>query len=132
MSGREGRGERWLFDTLAHELAVSRGGSLAYLERYRLEPVTQALAAPWVASDACYFGTVLAIGTARATRARPGALHDQPVELSSEGLRGAVDALDTDRDAGAADGESGHRRSTMRARWSAAAFALDTPRTASP
>lgn len=90
MSGREGRGERWMFDALAHELAVSRGGSLAYLERYRLEPAAQALSGRWTASDACYFGTVLAIGTPPGP---PGALHDQ---LSSvEGVRGAADALDT-------------------------------------
>ncbi len=43
MSGREGRGERWAFETLEHELAVTCGGTLAYLERYRLEPGTQPL-----------------------------------------------------------------------------------------
>lgn len=92
MSGREGRGERWMFETLAHELAVSRGGSLAYLERYRLDPVAQALTGRWAASDACYFGTVLAIG--RSPGPSSGTLHDQ---LSSvEGVRAAVDSLDTD------------------------------------
>jgi len=91
MSGREGRGERWMFDALAHELAVSRGGSLAYLERYRLEPAAQALSGRWTASDACYFGTVLAIGTSPGPS---GTLHDQ---LSSfEGVRAAVDSLDAD------------------------------------
>jgi urease accessory protein len=89
MSGREGRGERWAFETLAHELAVSCGGMLAYLERYRLEPGTQPLAAPWVAADCCYFGTVLAHG--RAVQASDSLQQ----ELSSfEGLRGAVDTLD--------------------------------------
>ena len=62
MAGREGRGERWMFDALEHELAVRRSGTLAYLERYRLEPATQSPAGPWLASDACYFGTVLASG----------------------------------------------------------------------
>jgi urease accessory protein UreH len=89
MSGREGRGERWAFDTLDHELAVSYGGTLAYLERYRLEPRTQPLAARWVASDCCYFGTVLACG---------GRALQSPVSLQQElstfdGLRGAVDTL---------------------------------------
>ena len=61
MSGREGRGERWAFETLEHELAVSPAeGRWLTWRRYRLEPGTQPLTAPWVASDACYFGTVLA------------------------------------------------------------------------
>ena len=91
MAGREGRGERWMFDAIDHELTVRRSGTLAYLERYRLAPAEQRLAAPWVASDACYFGTVLASGAAFRI---PSGLHD---DLSSfEGLRGAVDALETD------------------------------------
>jgi urease accessory protein UreH len=91
MAGREGRGERWLFDVLEHELAVRRSGTLAYLERYRLEPGAHSPAAPWVASDACCFGSVLASGSAFRI---PCGLHD---ELSRfEGLRGGVDALDQD------------------------------------
>ena len=90
MAGREGRGERWVFDTLAHELAVRRSGSLIYLERYRLEPATQSLRSRWIASDACYFGTILAIG--RSTR--PGPL--QEALSSLEGVHGAVDSLDAD------------------------------------
>jgi urease accessory protein len=89
MSGREGRGERWAFRTLDHELAVSRGGMLAYLERYRLEPGTQPLTVPWVASDCCYFGTAVAHG---GVLPAPDTLQQ---ELSSfEGLRAAVDLLD--------------------------------------
>jgi urease accessory protein UreH len=90
MAGREGRGERWMFDALEHELAVRRSGTLAYLERYRLEPATQSPAASWLASDACYFGTVLATGPTFRT---PGSLQD---DLSNvEGLRGGIDRLDT-------------------------------------
>jgi urease accessory protein UreH len=90
MAGREGRGERWMFDSLEHELAVRRSGTLAYLERYRLEPATQSPAGPWLASDACYFGTVLASGL---TFLAPSSLQD---DLSNvEGLRGGVDLLDT-------------------------------------
>lgn len=89
MSGREGRGERWAFETLEHDLAVTCGGTLAYLERYRLEPATQPLTAPWVASDCCYFGTVLVYGSAVQA---PDSLQQ---ELSSfDGLRGAVETLD--------------------------------------
>jgi urease accessory protein len=90
MAGREGRGERWAFDTLAHELAVSRGGSLIYLERYRLEPAARRLEARWVAFDSCYFGTVLAVGRL------PGAATLQEELSSFEGVRGAVDSLDDD------------------------------------
>jgi urease accessory protein UreH len=91
MAGREGRGERWSFDVLEHEFAVRRGGTLTYLERYRLEPGAQSLALPWLASDACYFGTVLASG---ARFKFPSSLHD---ELSRfEGLRAGVDGLDQD------------------------------------
>ncbi len=102
MSGREGRGERWAFETLEHELAVSCGGTLAYLERYRLEPGTQPLTAPWVAADCCYFGTVLARLRSNVTDASYGEAGGSAVqapdslqqELSSfDGLRGAVDTL---------------------------------------
>jgi urease accessory protein UreH len=90
MAGREGRGERWRFDTLEHELAVSRGGSLAYLERYGLQPAAESPAAAWVGSDACYFGTILSTGAASRGS---GGLQD---DLSGfDGLRGAVDALDS-------------------------------------
>lgn len=90
MAGREGRGERWAFETLAHELAVWRGGSLIYLERYRLEPAAQSPGSRWIASDSCYFGTVLAVGGST----RPGSLQD--VLSSFEGVHGAVDSLDAD------------------------------------
>ena len=90
MAGREGRGERWAFDTLGHELAVWRGGSLIYLERFRLEPAAQLLESRWVASDSCYFGTVLAVGLS------PGPDGLQNDLSSFEGVRGAVDSLDAE------------------------------------
>ena len=90
MSGRESRGESWTFDTLEHELAVSRGETLTYLERYRLEPKARTLTRPWVAADACYFGTVLFTGSPLHT---PDSLQR---DLSSfEGVHGAVDTLDS-------------------------------------
>ena len=105
MAGREGRGERWMFGVLEHELAVRRSGTLAYLERYRLEPGAQSPAAPWLASDACYFGTVLARLRSNAADASCGEagppsalkmLDSLQYELSSfDGLRGAVDVLDS-------------------------------------
>src|SRR5829696_6021169 len=38
MAGRIRRGEAWRFESLWHELRLSIGGSLAYLERYALAP----------------------------------------------------------------------------------------------
>ena len=90
MAGREGRGERWAFDTLAHELAVWRGGSLVYLERYCLEPAGQVLESRWVASDCCYFGTVLAVGRSLES----GMLQDALSRCKE--VSGAVDSLDSD------------------------------------
>ena len=90
MAGREGRGERWAFDTLAHELAVWRGGSLVYLERYSLEPAAQVLESRWVASDCCYFGTVLAVGRSLES----GMLQDALSRCKE--VSGAVDSLDSD------------------------------------
>src|SRR3954468_16157993 len=62
MSGRCGRGERWLFGSLSHELRVMRGAAIEYLERYQLAPVTDRVERPWVAADAEYFGTVITSG----------------------------------------------------------------------
>jgi urease accessory protein UreH len=62
MGGREGRGERWRFAALAHELRLSRAGAVAYLERYRIIPSKGAVDRRWTAGDACYFGTVVASG----------------------------------------------------------------------
>ena len=90
MAGREGRGERWAFGTLGHEFAVWRGDSLVYLERFCLEPAVQMPESRWVASDCCYFGTVLAVGPS------PGADNLQNDLSSFKGVRGAVDALDAD------------------------------------
>ena len=61
MAGREARGERWRFALLAHELRLTRGGTLAYLERFRIEPRGDELSNRWIASGACYFGTTLAV-----------------------------------------------------------------------
>jgi urease accessory protein UreH len=62
MAGREGRGERWQFSNLEHELRVTRSAAVEYLERYRLQPGEDCLRAPWTAADCCYFGTTIAGG----------------------------------------------------------------------
>jgi urease accessory protein len=91
MSGRQARGERWQFTSLAHEIAVSRDGSLEYLERYRIQPSELAVSRPWAAGDASYLGTTLMTG-------RPIELFVAErlhVELARfAGVRAAADRLD--------------------------------------
>jgi urease accessory protein UreH len=90
MSGRHARGERWTFASLAHELAVSRDGSLEYLERYRIEPKELAVARPWAAGDASYLGTTLVSGRT----IEPGVAERLYSELSRlAGVRAAADRL---------------------------------------
>ena len=91
MIGRQAGGERWRFDTLDHELRLSRDGRLDYLERYQLWPRRAGPpSAPWVASTAPYCGTVVSSGRAVA---RPlETLADELGRLP--GLRAGVDALD--------------------------------------
>jgi urease accessory protein len=64
MAGRDARGERWQFTSLAHELKLQLDNRLIYLERYRLEPERRTLDARWIAGQATYFGTAIAAGTA--------------------------------------------------------------------
>ena len=90
MSDRHTRGERWTFALLAHELAVSRDGSLEYLERYRIEPKELAVARPWAAGDASYLGTTLVSGRT----IEPGVAERLYSELSRlAGVRAAADRL---------------------------------------
>jgi urease accessory protein len=64
MAGREARGERWRFSRLSHELRLLRAGALEYMERYCIAPGDVMPNQRWTADDACYFGTVLAVGAA--------------------------------------------------------------------
>lgn len=91
MSGRVAKGERWQYARLAHELRVTRGPSLVYLERYRICPDEDAPGRPWVAGDANYFGTVVAVGV-RAESAAVETLHRE-LNASPE-VRAAADLLD--------------------------------------
>lgn len=88
--GRAGYGERWAFDTLAHELKISRGASIEYLERYRLHGDAAALARPWVGGRACYFGSVVRSGPAT-DAVQTEQLHADLTALP--GLRAAADVL---------------------------------------
>jgi urease accessory protein len=91
MGGREAKGERWQFAKLAHELRLVRNGKLAYVERYNIVPGDVAPARRWTAADACYFGTVLAVGRA-ATREAAERVHR---ELAArKHVRASADFLD--------------------------------------
>ncbi len=90
MSGRLARGESWEFASLAHEIAVSRDGSLEYLERYCIEPNELAVARPWAAGDASYLGTTLMSGRT----IEPGVAERLYIELGRlAGVRAAADRL---------------------------------------
>ena len=92
MCGREASGERWRFDTLAHELRLSRSGQLAYLERYELRPLSDPhLHLRWIAADASYFGTVLIVDE-RVTRQWAAELHERLCSLG--GVHSAADYLE--------------------------------------
>ena len=90
MSGRQARGERWKFASLAHEIAVSRDGALEYLERYRIQP-SEAVSRTWAAGEASYLGTALMTG-------RPieaSVVERLHIELGRlDGVRAAADRLD--------------------------------------
>jgi len=91
MSGRHARGEHWSFASLAHELAVSRDGSLEYLERYRIQPHELAALRSWAAGDASYLGTTLMSGRP----IEPGVAERLHIELGRlAGVRAAADRLD--------------------------------------
>src|SRR2546428_12501290 len=59
MAGRVRRGEAWQFASLSHELGLRVDSSLAYMERYTLNPRERALDQLWTAGRARYFATSL-------------------------------------------------------------------------
>jgi urease accessory protein UreH len=92
MAGRQGRGERWEFDQVEHELRVRRAGRLIYLERYRIgggKPIEH----PWVAGDASYFGTVIHLGYGDVPD-QGGAIHRALKDKA--GLRASADLIERD------------------------------------
>jgi urease accessory protein len=91
MSGRQARGERWQFASLAHEILLRRDGAPEYLERYRIHPTEMAVSWPWVAGDASYLGTILMSGRP----VEPGVAERLHIELGRlAGVRAAVDRSD--------------------------------------
>ena len=89
--GRRGRGEAWMFTELAHELRLSIGGRLKYLERYRLIPAERQLSHPWIAGGASYLGTIVECGDSRES-ARIEALHSEVQGFG--GVRAAASCLE--------------------------------------
>jgi urease accessory protein UreH len=91
MSGRRGGGEAWMFTELAHQLRVSIGGVLKYMERYRLRPAERRLSHPWIAGGASYFGTIVEYGDPR----RPASIEALHSEVNSfAGVRAAASSLE--------------------------------------
>ena len=91
MSGRVGRGERWQFAALDHQLRASLAGSLAYLERYHLTPLQRAVTHPWRADRANYLGTTIV----RSAAATAGRAEEAQRRLATiDGLRAGVDCVE--------------------------------------
>jgi urease accessory protein len=91
MSGRARRGESWRFKTLAHELILRVGGSLEYLERYRITPSTRDVTGLWRAGDADYFATTL-VRHPRASAEAAEAMHRELAGVCD--VRGAIDLVE--------------------------------------
>ncbi len=115
MAGRVSRGEAWRFQSLAHELRLRVGASLAYLERYTLVPADRALERPWMVADATYLATAL-VHHPNATRETSDALHHHAAQL--DGVRAGVDlvtaGLAVARFMGAKGGPFGRARTSYR------------------
>jgi urease accessory protein len=91
MSGRSARGEDWMFSEVAHELRLGVGGSLKYLERYRLAPEQRAITSGPMAGDARYLGTAL-VHHPGASAAAAEALQHELDRIES--VRGGVDLVE--------------------------------------
>ena len=129
MSGRTSRGESWEFAVLDHELRVTIGGTLGYLERYRLAPNETATGSigpagstqRWIAGAAHYIGTILThhpdLTTTLAER-----LHDSLA--AEDGVQGAVDLVEPELMVGRVLGANG--AAFLRARSALRAAVLDT------
>jgi urease accessory protein UreH len=89
---RAGTGERWAFESIAHELRVARAHTLEYLERYRIVPNEGRQAHEWVSGHSCYFGTTVLTGPSIDSTAVE-ALHAE-LTARDEGVWGAADLLE--------------------------------------
>jgi len=89
MAGREARGERWTFASLAHELRLTRNTRLDYVERFRID-AESAPARAWAASDACYFGSTI-VSSEQADRNVAEAIQSRARDCAD--LRAAADIV---------------------------------------
>jgi urease accessory protein len=90
MAGRVSRGEAWRFESLAHELRLRIGSSLAYLERYTLAPDDRPVQRAWMCADAAYLATAL-VHHAGATTETADALYRAVAGLDE--VRAGVDLI---------------------------------------
>jgi urease accessory protein UreH len=112
MSGRVGRGETWGFAALDHQLRANVAGSLAYLERYDLAPLSRAVTHTWSAHRANYLGTTIV----RSPAATAGRAEEAQRRLCTiDGLRAGVDCLDPHLVVGRLLAESGPPFASARA-----------------
>ena len=91
MSGRAGRGERWGFSSLNHQLRATVAGSLVYLERYDLAPAARGVTQAWTADRANYLGTTI-VRSPVATALRAEAAHHRLRAI--DGVQAGVDCLE--------------------------------------
>ena len=91
MAGRVNRGEAWRFQSLAHELRLRVGSTLAYLERYTLMPADRDIKRLWAAGGANYLATAL-VRHLNATAETVEALHRRVTELG--GVNAGVDLVE--------------------------------------
>src|SRR5712691_536647 len=91
MAGRVSRGEAWRFQSIAHELRLRVGSTLAYLERYTLMPADRDITRNWTAGGANYLATAL-VRHLNATTETVEALHRRIAELG--GVSAGVDLVE--------------------------------------
>ncbi|PYR42198.1 MAG: hypothetical protein DMF95_29115 [Acidobacteria bacterium] len=91
MAGRVSRGEAWRFQSIAHELRLRVGSTLAYLERYTLMPADRDIKRMWAAGGANYLATAL-VRHLDATAETVEALHRRVTELG--GVNSGVDLVE--------------------------------------
>lgn len=131
MSGRTSRGESWEFAALDHEFRVAIGGTLGYLERYRLAPNEPASVPAgssrhdashrWIAGAAHYIGTIL-VQHPDVTPTVAARLHASLA--AGDGIQGAVDLVESHLMVGRLLGAGG--AGFLRVRSAFRAAALDT------
>jgi len=124
MCGRASRGERWQFRHFAHELRLTVGGRLQYLERYAIDPATRRVERPWIAGDAAYVGTTL-VRHDEVTSDHAAALQDSlnGDESVTAGVDVVEDRLLAARLIGSAGAPFSHARTALRTFACASIFA---------